>query len=117
MYDKYIIRKGKTDLISSLNAMNKDILKEEMEFNDVETLDELKNAIIDKFRDCLVFSKSDIFTQLFFKRILEFEDTNEIVPLKEDIRALWAFVYKKEKNFSYYIPDEIKEIIKKEFKW
>lgn len=115
--DKYIISKGNTDLISSLKAMNDDIVKEEMEFNCVDTLEELKNEIIDGFKDCLVSSKSDIFTQMFFKRILEFEDTSEIVPLKDDIEALWAFVYKKGKVLSYYIPDEIKQIIKKEFNW
>ncbi len=33
---------------------------------------------------------------------------------QDDIEALWFFVYEKENYLSYYIPTEIKKIIKKE---
>ena len=32
---------------------------------------------------------------------------------KEDVEALWAFVYETKDGFSYYVADEIKKIIKK----
>ena len=35
-YDKYIIKKGKTDLLSSLKALNKNIIKENLEDYDLE---------------------------------------------------------------------------------
>ena len=33
---------------------------------------------------------------------------------KDDIEGLWVFVYENNGHYSYYIPSEIKKIIKKE---
>lgn len=43
----------------------------------------------------------------------------KILPIcpvyQDDIEGLWVFIYKKGNYYSYYIPSEIKTIIKKEF--
>ena len=33
---------------------------------------------------------------------------------QDDIEGLWVFVYENKDHYSYYIPTEIKKIIKKE---
>ena len=46
-YDKYIINKDKTDLLSSLKALNKDIINESLEDYDLDNIEDLKEYIID----------------------------------------------------------------------
>lgn len=110
---KYIIKEGKTDLLSSLKRVNEDILKEEFSFYEVNTLDKLAKAIIEDFSYILDSSKDDPFSVLFFRRLLEHENTSVFVPLKDDLSAFWCFAYEREHYLSYYIADEIKEVIKK----
>lgn len=111
-YEKYLINKGKTDLLSSLKAVDKKIIKKKLKVYDLESIKELKNYIIDDFTDCLNFAKDDVFTQIYFKRILDNENSMFMSVYQQDIEALWAFVYKNGDYYSYYIPIEIKKIIK-----
>jgi len=113
-YEKYLIKKGKTDLHSSLKALNKKIIKKKLQIYELNTIGELKNYIIDNFTDCLTFSKDDVFTQMYFKRLIANENSLFLSAYQEDIESLWTFVYKNNDHISYYIPDEIKRIIKKE---
>jgi len=46
-YDKYIIKKDKTDLLSSLKELNKDIINESLEDYDLDNIEDLKEYIID----------------------------------------------------------------------
>lgn len=41
-YDKYIIKKDKTDLLSSLKELNKDIINEKIEDYDLDNIEYLK---------------------------------------------------------------------------
>ena len=41
-YDKYIIKKDKTDLLSSLKELNKDIINEKLEDYDLDNIEYLK---------------------------------------------------------------------------
>lgn len=113
-FEKYLIKKGKIDLLSSLKGLDKKIINKEMRYYDLDSLAELKEYIIDSFELCLSMSKDDMFTKLYFQRLLENENSNVLSAYRDDIKALWAFVYEKDSFISYYIPTEIKNIIKKE---
>ncbi len=113
-YDEYIIKKGKTDLLSSLKALNKNIIKENLEDYDLDNIEELKEYIIDSFEFCLSTSKTDLFTRLYFQKLLNNENSMIMSAYQDDIEALWVFVYENNEGISYYIPTEIKKIIKKE---
>ena len=110
-YNKYLIKKEKTDLLSSLKQVNKKIIKEELESKDLDNIRELKKYIIDDFEFCLEMSKDDKNTIAYFFNILKNENTNQMAIYDEDIESLWAFVYKNKDGYSYFIADEIKNII------
>lgn len=114
---KYLIKKDKTDLLSSLKALDGKIVKEEMEKRGVQSLDELKDDIIDDFETCLEISKNDFFTQMYFKKILEDENSTLMTVYMDDIESLWSFVYEDNGHILFYIADEVKDIIKKLLKF
>ena len=90
---KYIIKKTKTDMITSLKALNKTVLKEQYNKHGVDNINDLKEAIIDKFKLVLDLSKDDIFTQMFFERLVKNENTNVFSAYTQDVRSLLVFVY------------------------
>ncbi len=110
-YKKYLIKKDKQDLLSSLKALDKKLLKEKFKEFDVDNIYELKNYIIEDFEDCLDMSKYDQFTKIYFKRLIEHENTEYMSAYQQDIESLLVFVYDNNGYYSYYIPTEIKEII------
>lgn len=112
---KYIIKKGKEDLLSSLKALNKDLLKEKMKEYEVSNILELKDAILDDFTFCLETSSDDPFTRMYFAKILENENSRWMSAYKMDIESLYFFVYDNDNYLSYYIPTEIKKIIENIF--
>lgn len=112
-YEKYVIKKGKTDLVSSLKALDKKLLKEKLEELDLENVKELADYMIDEFEFLLDVSKEDIFTRMFFQRLLENENSPIFSAYEQDVEFLNVFVYENGGFYSYYIPDEIKIIIKK----
>ena len=111
-YEKYAVKKNKTDLLSSLKAMNKEIIDERLKEYDLENIQELKDYITHDFADCLEYAKDDIFTKMYFDKLLQNENSPIICAYEQDIEALWTFVYKKSNYYSYYVADEIKDIIK-----
>lgn len=111
--ERYIIKKGKTDLLSSLKALDKKLLKEKLEENALDDINELKEYIIDDFEIILDISKDDIFTRMYFERLLENEDSVFLSAYQSDIESLMVFVYENGDHYSYYVPSEIKKIIKK----
>ena len=111
--ERYIIKKGKTDLLSSLKALNKKLLKEKLEEKALDDINELKEYIIDDFEMILDMTKDDIFTRMYFERLLENENSIFLSAYQSDIESLMVFVYKNGDHYSYYVPAEIKKIIKK----
>ena len=59
-------------------------------------------------------SKNDIFTKMYFQKLINNENSMIVSAYKQDIEGLWVFVYENYVHYSYYIPTEIKNIIKKE---
>lgn len=113
-YEKYLIKKDKLDLLSSLKLLNEKIIKEELEEKGLDNINELKDSIIEEFEICLNFSKDDVFTRRYFEKLLNDENSMLMSAYQDDIEALWVFVYENGNHCSYYIPEEIKKIIKKE---
>lgn len=111
-YEKYLIKKGKLDLLSSLKSLDKRIVNEKLKEYELDNLDELKDYIIEEFEMSINMSKGDKFTQLYFLRLLEHENSEWMSAYREDIEDLFVFVYDNGEHYSYYIPTEIKTIIK-----
>jgi hypothetical protein len=111
-YEKYLIKKNKLDLLSSLKALDKKIIDEKLKEYDLESIKELKKYIIEDFEMCLDMSKDDTFTQMYFQRLLEHENSKWMSAYEDDIESLLVFVYENGDHYSYYIPTEIKDIIK-----
>jgi len=112
-YDKYLIKKDKIDLLSSLKSLNKKLLDEKLEEFGVENIKELKEYIIEEFEMCLDMSKDDIFTKMYFQNLLANENSISMFAYQKDIEGLWVFVYYNGSHYSYYVPTEIKKIINK----
>ncbi len=112
--EKYLIKKEKTDMLSSLKKVNQKIVKEKMEKYGVNSIEELAKEIIEKFKEILGLSKDDIFTQMFFKRLVSNENSMIFSAYEQDVECFYVFTYNSGEYYSYYIPDEIREIIKEE---
>lgn len=115
-YKKYLIKKEKLDLLSALKLLDKKIIDEKLKEYGLKNINELKDYIIEEFETSLSMSKDDEFTQLYFIKMLENEDSPSMALFEQDIKDLYIFVYKNEKDYSYYIPIEIKAIITKMLK-
>ena len=112
-YEKYLIKKGETDLLSSLKALDKKLLNEKFKEFGVDDIYELKDLILEDFEFCLESSKDDTFTKMYFERLIDHENSEWMSAYQQDIEALLVFVYNNGDYYSYYIPIEIKEIINK----
>ena len=112
-YEKYLIKKGETDLLSSLKALDKKLLNEKFKEFGVDDIYELKDFILEDFEFCLESSKDDTFTKMYFERLIDHENSEWMSAYQQDIEALLVFVYNNGDYYSYYIPTEIKEIINK----
>jgi hypothetical protein len=110
---KYLVKNDKLDLIPSLEALDEEIIEEAMDFYEAEKISDLKNKIINEFKSCFEISSKDIFTQVYFQKLLDCENTQHMIFEQGDVESLWLFVYKNEVDnyYSYYIPKEIKDII------
>lgn len=109
--EEYIITKEKTDLLSSLKRVDNNLTQEALEEYDLENLEELRDFILEEFEMLYDMSRDDIFTQMYFTRLLENENSVFMSAYQSDIEAFYAFVYENGRHLSYYIPDEIKAII------
>ena len=70
--------------------------------------------LIEEFRDILSSSTDDIFTQMFFQRLVSNENSVVFSAYEQDVEFFNVFVYDAGNHYSYYIPDELREIIKEE---
>lgn len=113
-YEEYLIKKDKKDLLSSLKLINEEIISKKLKEYDLKSIEELKKYIIDSFKFCLHGSKNDIFTIRYFQRLIDHEDSEWLSAYQSDIEDFFVFIYENKGYYSYYIPTEIKKIIKKE---
>ena len=111
-YEKYLIKKDRLDLLSSLKSLNKKVLDEKMKEYELNSVNELKEYILEEFEMCLEMSKDDSLTRMYFMRLLNDENTEKMSAYEQDIEELNVFIYINEGHYSYYIPKEIKDIIK-----
>lgn len=112
--EKYLIKKKNTDMLSSLKKVNKKIVDEKMEEFDVNSIEELAKFIIKEFKEILSSTKDDIFTQMFFQRLVNNENSIIFSAYEQDVECFNVFAYDDGEHYSYYIPDEIRGIIKEE---
>lgn len=112
--EKYLIKKENTDMLSSLKKVNKKIIDEKMEEYGVNSIEELSKYIIEEFKEILDSTKDDIFTQMFFQRLVNNENSMIFSAYEQDVEYFNVFVYDNGEHYSYYIPDELRTIIKEE---
>lgn len=112
--EKYIIKKDKTDMLSSLKKVDKGFIDEKMEWYGVNSIEKLSEKIVGEFKEILSSAKNDIFTQMFFQRLVNNENSMIFSAYEQDVECFNVFVYDSGKHYSYYIPDEIRIIIKEE---
>ena len=92
--EKYLIKKGKTDLASSLKNIDKKIIKKVLKDKVLDDIDELKEYIVDTFEFCLDNAKDDIFTQKYFQELIDNENTDTITAYPSDIESFFVFLNK-----------------------
>lgn len=80
-YGQYLIKKGKVDLLSSLKLIDKKIINSRLEEENLDTIGELKDRILEDFEYCLHSSKDDIFTQMYFADLLQNENSTYLSSL------------------------------------
>ena len=112
--EKYLIKKDKTDMLSSLKKVNTKFIDEKMEWYSVNSIEELSEKIVEEFKEILSSTKDDIFTQMFFQRLVNNENSMIFSAYEQDVECFNVFAYDEGKHYSYYIPDEIRKIIKEE---
>lgn len=111
----YLIKTDLTSLtlVEALNLLDDKIY----EYNDVlEGKDNKENAeyILKNFNELLTMTKDDIFTQIYFNKLLTDENKAVAEKMPSDIEDFIIFIYEQDDEIRYFIPKEIKDIIKKE---
>lgn len=74
-YEKYLVKKGKLDLLSSLKALDKKLLDKTLKDLGIDSIEELRDRIIEEFEMVLDASKDDKFTRLYFEKLLNHENS------------------------------------------
>ena len=110
--EKYLIKKDdKTDMLSSLEKVDKKIIDKKLKEYDIKTIKELAKYIIEEFKETLEMTKDDMFTQMFFSKLVNNENSMIFSAYESDVEDLFVFVYDKGSYYTYYISDEIRKII------
>ena len=111
--EKYLIKKDdKTDMLSSLEKVDKKISEKKLKEYDIKTIKELAKYIIEEFKETLEMTKDDMLTQMFFSKLVNNENSMIFSAYESDVEDLFVFVYDKGSYYTYYISDEIRKIIK-----
>lgn len=111
--EKYLIKKDdKTDMLSSLEKVDKKIIDKKLKEYDIKTIKELAKYIIEEFKETLEMTKDDMLTQMFFSKLVNNENSMIFSAYESDVEDLFVFVYDKGSYYTYYISDEIRKIIK-----
>ncbi len=115
--EKYLIKKdNKTDMLSSLEKVDKKIIDKKLKEYDIKTIKELAKYIIEEFKETLEMTKDDMFTQMFFSKLVNNENSMIFSAYESDVEDFFVFVYDKGSYYTYYIPDEIRKTIKQKLK-
>lgn len=115
--EKYLIKKdNKTDMLSSLKKVDKKIIYKKLKEYDIKTIKELAKYIIEEFKETVEMTKDDMFTQIFFNKLVNNENSMIFSAYESDVEDFFVFVYDKVSYYTYYIPDEIRKIIKQKLK-
>ena len=115
--EKYLIKKdNKTDMLSSLEKVDKKIIDKKLKEYDIKTIQELAKYIIEEFKETIEMTKDDMFTQMFFNRLVNNENSMIFSAYESDVEDFFVFVYDKGSYYTYYIPDEIRKTIKQKLK-
>ena len=115
--EKYLIKKNnKTDMLSSLEKVDKKIIDKKLKEYDIKTIKELAKYIIEEFKETLEMTKDDLFTQMFFSKLVNNENSIFFSAYESDVEDFFVFVYDKGSYYAYYIPDEIRKTIKQKLK-
>lgn len=110
---KYLIKKGKdTDMISSLKKVDNKLINKALKDGNFDSIEELAEYIIDSFEAVFDMTKDDMFTQMFFTKLINCENTMVFAPYESDVEDFLVFPYDNGSCYTYYIPNEIKKIIK-----
>lgn len=112
--EKYVIKKDKIDMLSSLKLVDKKLINDTLEELDLDSIKELSEYLIDEFEMVLNFSKDDMFTRMYFNRLVNNENSSIFSAYQSDVESFFVFVYEQDDHYAYYIPIEIRKIIKKE---
>lgn len=111
--EKYLIKKDdKTDMLSSLEKVDKKIIDKKLKEYDIKTIKELAKYIIEEFKETLEMTKDDMLTQMFFSKLVNNENSMIFSAYESDVEDFFVFVYDKGSYYTYYISDEIRKIIK-----
>lgn len=111
--EKYLIKKDdKTDMLSSLEKIDKNIIDKKLKEYDIKTVKELAKYIIEEFKETLEIAKDDVFTRMFFNKLVDNENSMFFSAYESDVEDFFVFVYNNGFNYTYYIPDELRKIIK-----
>lgn len=98
--------------MSSLEKVDKEIINNKLKEYGIKTLKELSEFIIEDFKEILEMTKDDMFTQMFFNKLVNNENSMIFSAYESDVEDFIVFVYDKGPYYTYYIPDEIRKIIK-----
>ena len=110
--EKYLIKKDdKTDMLSSLEKVDKKIIDKKLKEYDIKTIKELAKYIIEEFKETLEMTKDDMLTQMFFSKLVNNENSMIFSAYESDVEDFFVFVYDKGSYYTYYISDEIRKII------
>lgn len=113
--DDYFVHKKEEDLLSSLKELKKEIIDEKLRENDLENIQELKKYILENLNNSIKNIKNRWLLNIHFEVLLENE--NKILSVDpSDITNFIVFLYEEDNKIKYYIPSEIKEIIKRSIK-
>jgi len=109
-----VINKTKTDLLSSLKNIDKKYADKYMSDHCYDNYKEWKDNVLFMFNTVFESSKDSVATLHFFSRLIENENTTNIVAYGDDVESNIVFLYRDEDGLKYYVPDEIKKIVLKE---
>ena len=94
-------------MLSSLEKIDEKIINNKLKEYDIKTIKELAKYIIEEFKETLGKTKDDMFTQMFFSKLVNNENSMIFSAYESDVEGFFVFVYDKGSYYTYYISDEI----------
>jgi hypothetical protein len=111
----YLVIKDREDLLSSLKGINKKIINKKLMELDLENLQELKKYILEHLKDSIKNIKDRWLLNIHFETLLTNENkTLSVDP--SDVENFIVFLYEEDGEIKYYMPTEVKDIIKRSIK-